>query len=418
MGKNLGVSMDVYKVEYLMVINAKDDFCKSIASFNNFLQSHEKIKILPAAVTFEGASFSYNVQFDEISENSQRFFHVRFSCDTPAHLEKFKEMLRAVRGLLNKASGKPPEVLWDDISGHLAKEAYPIIHELENLMRKLITKFMFIKIGLGWTKDAVPKEVSDSIKTKQGAGASNYLYEVDFIQLSNFLFKEYSTANSRKLVEKLGAAEKIEQLELSELQELVPRSNWERYFAPIVDCKLEYLQPRWERLYILRCLIAHNNLVTESDYGEIRTLSSEVKDKLARALDGLDRVQVSTEQKEEVAENIASEISSTFANFIFGWNHVAEQLNHLCHITGNNPTFINLHKRAGPAYNYAALLAERGVINNDQFLTLKKLESVRNRVVHRSTSENVDDDLEYYLAEMTAIRSLLAALIESLASQE
>lgn len=412
------MSMDVYKVEYLMVINAKDEFCKSIASFNNFLQSHEKIKILSTAITFDGTSFSYNVQFDEILENSQRFFHVRFSCDTPSNLETFKAMLRAVRGLLSKASGKPPEVLWDDISGHLAKEAYPIVHELENLMRKLITKFMFIKIGLGWTKDAVPKEVSDSIKTKQGAGASNYLYEVDFIQLSNFLFKEYSTANSRKLVEKLGAAERIEQLELSELQELVPRSNWERYFAPIVDCKLEYLQPRWERLYILRCLIAHNNLVTESDYKEILTLSSEVKDKLTRALDGLDRIQVSTEQKEEVAENIASELNSTFANFIFSWNHVAEQLSHLCHLTGDNPTFINLHKRTGSAHSYAALLADRGLISNDQLLTLKNLESIRNRVVHRSTSENVGIDLEYYLAEMTEVRSLLSALIERLANQE
>lgn len=200
--------METYKVEYLTIINSKEEFCKSIVSFNSFLQSYDNIRISGVKIKFEGLTFLYDVQFGDIVEGEQRYFHIRLVCDDAKNLDKFKAMLRAIRTLLTKASGKPPEVLWDDVSSELAGKAYPIVHELENLMRKLITKFMFIKIGLAWTKNSVPKEVSESVKTKKEVGGHNYLYDVDFIQLSNFLFREYATANSRKLVEKLGAAKK------------------------------------------------------------------------------------------------------------------------------------------------------------------------------------------------------------------
>jgi len=405
--------MDVYKVEYLSIINSKEDFCKSISSFNNFLQSYDNIKISGSKIKFEGASFSYHVMYEEIAENTQRFFHAKFVCEDAAQLDKFKAMLRSVRTLLSKASGKPPEVLWDDVSGEISRKAYPIIHELENLMRKLITKFMFIKIGLAWTKDAVPKEVSESIKTKREGAGNNFLYEVDFIQLSNFLFREYSTANSRKLVDKLGAAKKIEELDLSELQELVPRSNWERYFSPIVDCKMEYLQPRWEKLYALRCLVAHNNLISDADYEEVCTLSQEVKDKLSQALEGLDKVKVSTEQKEDVAENIATEINSSYAEFIFGWNHIAELIYHLAAVTDLVKGEGAIDQRSGSPMQLAKILCLNGVLKDAEVVSISELAAIRNHIVHRSAFERTQIDLSKFTFKMYELRSILSSYIEN-----
>lgn len=404
--------MDVYKVEYLSVISSKENFCKSIPSFNNLLQSYDNIKITPGKIKFDGAVFAYDVQYGEIVEGTQRYFHVRLGCEDPKSLQVFKSLLRSIRALLTKASEKPPEVLWDDTSSELSTLAYPIIHELENMMRKLITKFMLITIGLAWTKDAVPKEVSESIKGKRELG-QNYLYEADFIQLSNFLFKEYSTANSRKLVEKLSAAQKIDELSLAELKELVPSSNWERYFSPIVDCKSDYLQPRWERLYLLRCIVAHNNFMSTGDYEELCRLSKEVKDKLAQALEGLDKVQVSSEQKEEVAENIASSMSSVVGEFLFGWNAVYELLFRLAYLSDSEVGKLGVTKRERiDARVIANELLKEGVLDKGVADEIIQLQAVRNMVVHSSAYATGEGDFPAFLNNLNALKAKLGFIIE------
>jgi hypothetical protein len=303
-------------------------------------------------------------------------------------------------------------VLWDDTSSELSSLAYPIIHELENMMRKLITKFMLITIGLAWTKDAVPKEVSESLKNKREVG-QNYLYEADFIQLSNFLFKEYSTANSRKLVDKLSAAKNIDELNLSELKELVPSSNWERYFSPIVDCKSDYLQPRWERLYVLRCIVAHNNFMNSADYDEICKLAKEVKDKLAQALEGLDRVQVSSEQKEDVAENIASSMSSVVGEFLFGWNAVYELIFKLAYLSDSEIGKLSISKRERfSARTFAAGLLSEEVIDKEVCDEIVQLHAVRNLVVHNAAYASGESELVSFLNKLNSLKSTLGFLIE------
>lgn len=404
--------METYKVEYLTIINSKEDFCKSVSSFNSYLQSYDNLKVSGGRIKFGGVAFSYDVEFGDIVENVQRYFHLKFICEDKKNLESFKSMLRSVRTLLAKASSKPPEVLWDDVSSELSGRAYPIVHELENLMRKLITKFMFIKIGISWTKDAVPREVSDSIKLKKEVASHNYLYEVDFIQLSNFLFKEYSTANSRKLVEKLGVAKKIEELDLIELQELVPRSNWERYFSPIVSCKIEYLQPRWERLYALRCMVAHNNLMSDSDFNEVCLLASEVKEKLAQALDGVDKIQVTREQKSDVAENLAGEINSHFADFINAWNSCVQiiyQLAYTLKIKTVTEVFADEQELVAELID---AMTEEGVFNKTEGGLLLSMAKIRNNIVHNSSFGEDGHSNDDYIVAVNYLRTFLSELLD------
>jgi uncharacterized protein YutE (UPF0331/DUF86 family) len=320
--------------------------------------------------------------------------------------------------LLTKASEKPPEILWDDLSSELANKAYPVIHEIENMMRKLITKFMLTTIGLAWTKDAVPKEVSESIKTKKSNTPQNYLYEADFIQLSNFLFKEYSTANSRKLVEKLGAVTDINELELTELKELVPQSNWERYFAPIVDCKSEYLQTRWEKLYELRCIVAHNKFLGADDYDEICRVTKEVKDKLTQAIENLDKVHVSEDQKEDVAENIASSMNSLYGEFIRSWNMVQELLIHLYSISLNEDGDFSMNKRRMiSARNLVKPMIAKGIVPREFGPAIYELNDLRNAVVHHSDLKISESSLYECLSMLDKIKSELIHIVESYQSK-
>ncbi|WP_065951243.1 HEPN domain-containing protein [Pseudomonas sp. 37 R 15] len=380
--------MENLKVEYLAIVNSKEGFCNSISAFNNLLQSYSSIEIKAKGLVFDGVKFDYDVQQGEIQNNSHIFFHVRLGCQNKTEIAVFLSLLKSIRTILAKAAERPVEVLWDDISSSLSTAAYPVIHEIENMMRKLITKFMLTKIGLGWTKEAVPREVSESIKTKKNATGNNYLFETDFIQLSDFLFKPYSTASSSKLMEKVRSAVSASEINIDELKELVPTSNWERYFQPIVSCKSEYLQTRWAKLYELRCLVAHNNFIGHDDFEHILKISGEVKDKLSEALTKLDSIYMSPEQKEEVAENIATTVNSTHAELIAIWISIQQLLIEIAMNALHHEQARKLIKNKTSTRLIVDKLVDEGIITSTLAQELVKLQLSRDIIVH-----NVDAEL-------------------------
>ncbi|WON82720.1 HEPN domain-containing protein [Chromobacterium haemolyticum] len=317
------------RVEYLVLIDSAEEFCRSVHSFNNLIQAYENIKIQGDDIFYHGKSFRYEVIYEDIGREHQRYFHIKLTCHNNQSIEQFRELLKSLRTILTKVSGRPPETVWDEISTDLCIKAYPLIHHTENLLRKLITKFMLANIGVGWQKEAIPQEVVDSIKSKSSDRSQNYLYELDFIQLSNLLFKEYSTGDSRKFIEAIAIASEITELNLKELKEIVPRSNWERYFAPIVNCDSNYLKKRWEKLYEFRCKVAHNRFLTPSELTEVQTFTADVNEKFQEALDNLDKVQVTEDQKEEVAINIAATTNNNFAAFLSRWEKLNRTLRNL-----------------------------------------------------------------------------------------
>lgn len=328
----------ILNVEYLVVIDAKEPICKSIDSFGNLLQVNDGIKIIGDKITYADCCFGYDVSFDNLDSSMQRYFHLTLTLIDSQNESHFIELLRLLKSIVGKISGRQPEVLWDDISSNRCKIAYPVIHETENLLRKLITKFMFANLGLKWTKEAVPVEVDSTIKgnnsddeqsnrTKKSSNRSgNYLYQLDFIQLSKLLFKEYATGNLDKVNEKISKATSIESLDIDELRELVPQSNWQRYFSPIVNCDSSFLEKKWSRLYDLRCKVAHNRFITEDELDEIKKGAQEVNKVFEEAIDKLRQVNVTEDQKEEIAENLIKTSNEVYSNFLEKWDELQEKL--------------------------------------------------------------------------------------------
>ena len=209
--------MNHFKVEYLITVEQKGSFCNTIPAFNNLLRTIDDISIGANSIEFQGQKIGYDVQTGEILNDKQKFFHVKLTLSNEKYLKEYENLLRTIRTVLFKAGDKPVQVLWDGISLYYAQQAYPLIYDIENTMRKLTTKFMLINVGLGWANEAIPQEVIESIRSKSQKNNVNYLYEVDFIQLSNFLFKEYTTVNTRSYLKngrlglkpKLGASQWI-----------------------------------------------------------------------------------------------------------------------------------------------------------------------------------------------------------------
>lgn len=287
-------------VEYLVLIDSKEPYCQSVDSLNNLIQAYDQVRISGNKIFFSECEFKYDVNFDNVGEGHQRYFHIKLALVNSANQQQFRELLKLLRAILTKISGRPAEILWDEMASKLCEDAYPKIHHTENLLRKLIAKFMLANIGVRWTKDAIPNEVEESIKTKKSDRSDNYLHDLDFIQLSNLLFKEYSTGDIRKITERISEASTISDLDIGELKELVPQSNWQRYFSPIVECDSGYLKKRWDRLYELRCKVAHNRFITLDESNEINVITREVDEKFVRAIEGLGQVEVSDEQKKKL----------------------------------------------------------------------------------------------------------------------
>lgn len=302
------------KVEYLIIIDTTTAFCSNKAAFNNLLRANSDIKIEGGKLKYKEVEAEYKVHTNQSHKGNQRFFNVELKFEDLSQIEEYEQLLRAVREMLHKVD-KHPQVLWDDFSYYYSTKAYPLVYEIENLMRKLITKFMLTTVGLGWAKENIPEEVKDSVKESKEE-TPDYLYKTDFIQLANFLFKKYSSESPNKLLEKLRDVTELKELTLDELKVFVPKSNWEKYFSEFVECDEEYLTVRWKKIYKLRNKIAHNRGITRSEYNQIAKLISEVKENLQKALDSLNKIVLSESDKDLVVDNVAVELGGIIGHFL------------------------------------------------------------------------------------------------------
>lgn len=395
------------RVEYLVIVEANSPFCRDKAAFNNFLQSDADIKIHKDSIKHKDFGCTYELQGGDAEGTKNRFFHVKLESKIEEHLDKFHDLLKAVRSLLHKTSDKKPQVLWDDVSFYYAQKAYPLVHQIENLMRKLITKFMLTNVGLGWTKEAMPEDLKKSARS-EADNNNNYLYETDFKDLSTFLFDEYRTNDIKTLNEKIRTLEG-DSISAAELKAFLPKSNWERYFREYVNCEGSYLQTRWDKLYKLRCKIAHNNAFSREDFTLTTTLINEVTPKIAEAIANLDRVEVPEDDREELAEVVAIKTSTLYGEYIHRWKEIENLLFVLHELTVADQRGSTRNLRHSPAM-LASELVENGCISEKTRKVLKEANQIRNIIVHQP-GHNLSDD------ELSASIFLVDQLIENLTSK-
>jgi len=394
--------MTTHRVEYLITVDQKEPFCNSIPSFNNLLRTIDHLKIQNGYIEAQLVRAQYEVQMGEIIIDKHRYFHIKLSITKDIAVDDFEALLKSIRTVLSKASGKPVQILWDDTSLYYAKQAYPLIYELENIMRKLITKFMITKVGIAWTEEATPKEVLESIRIKGGKSTSNYLYETDFIQLSNFLFKEYSTTPVKEFVEKI---RKSSNVSIEDIQVIIPKSNWERYFSSLVNCESEYLRIRWERLYERRNQVAHNRSLSKSEYDEIIRLIQEVRPKLQDAISKLDQILVPEEDRDAIAENAAESSNALVGEFLREWKQFTNELYEIAKTFIPQKELAELEK-----IRHNTRLLMNAIGRNTYFITLDtrriitELIYLRNVIVHSSEVEVSEEKVADGIKQISLVR--------------
>jgi hypothetical protein len=379
--------MESLKVEYLIVIKKKGSFCDQVETFLNFLKADSKISVQRNHKTFSyngedkaSIKVGYEIQTGEVEE--QRFFHIKLlyglkDGDLNRQIELYGQFLKTLKSNIHRLDIEF-HVIWNDISLFYAQRAYPLIYEIENLMRKLIMKFMVTTLGIGWVDETLPEEVKRIVDKKQDRrkDQSNFLYKIDFTDLASFLIKPYQTGDTTKLYKDFSKANDISELDLDYLKSFVPRSNWQRYFSKIIDYEGERFNRRWEELYQLRCQVAHNNQCTLSDYSKIIEIIEEIKEKLEEAIAKLDKIEISEEEREEAAESISISINSLNGKFLERWKYLEKEIDRIF------PSDKTRDARKIPVRWKLQKLHKEGVIRQNLFAKILVLNHLRNNIVH------------------------------------
>lgn len=77
-------------------------------------------------------------------------------------LEKFDSLIHRI----NEECGNQFKIntIWDDVSIYYSQKLYPAMIEIENVLRKLIYRFMIKTVGSSWFSYSTPLSVKDAMK--------------------------------------------------------------------------------------------------------------------------------------------------------------------------------------------------------------------------------------------------------------
>ncbi len=304
------------RTEFLILIPDDEAFCSTKKTFVDFLKIDALISVAGQKITFrrspkakELVSARFRVETDKVKSNKERYFLLALECAEQNMLDEFSELSERLKAIAERISPNATTVntLWDGVGRQYAERAYPVINEVENLMRRLITKFMLITVGVNWSKDAINPELFKKIENfGDDEPYLSDLYKLDFIHLSHVLFERKRDISLDEM-DRILAKTKFNEEDKEKILKYVPRSNWEKYFSSLIEEKDHSLERKWELLYKLRNKVAHNRNVKKSEFEQIKGLASDIKDIIAKASAKLGEIDLNEEDRELIIYSYQSE---------------------------------------------------------------------------------------------------------------
>ncbi len=310
------------KFEFLVLVSNDDSFCKNKKAFIEFLKVDSHISIEGQKLTYNKTSgpkplitVNFKVETKNIPSNKERYFIIVLENTNEDLVDEFSEVSDKIKELTKriKPGATVVNVLWDDIGRHYAYKSYPLINEVENIMRKLISKFMLINVGMDWLKEAIDLDLLKKIENFEEEDTYlNDLYKLDFINLSQVLFQKKRDITLEEL-DRVIIKTEFDDHDKEEIRKYIPKSNWEKYFSNLLSEGSQDLEAKWKLLYKLRNKVAHNRFLTREDFGKIKGLTVKVKEILITAMNKLDKIDLDEEERNQIINFYYSNNSYSFA---------------------------------------------------------------------------------------------------------
>lgn len=232
-------------------------------------------------------------------------FLIKVKSDDFDRIEKFRYPL--VLHLKGRLRFDHIRILTDDVSTEISNRIYPLVNELEIILRRYLAKFFTQKVGLDWWKQAVPDKVIEKTKLREdNETVFSKIVEtdmtlIDFNDLGEIIYKHKLGFNKpENLVDKiLSISTEDELLKLkSDLD-----GNYNRFFKQ----HFNGFEKKWKQMFQIRNKVAHNNLFTNSDLITAETLHRELKDIIINAESNIDEFRFSIEEQEAMIKTSTSQ---------------------------------------------------------------------------------------------------------------
>ena len=229
-------------------------------------------------------------------------FIIRIKGEDYSELEKFR--LNFLIHLRRKLNFTNIRILRDDVSTKISNEIYPLINQVENLLRRYLVKFFTQKIGVEWWDVTAPKSISDKIGLRKGneKNFSNLVDTdvtlIDFDDLGELIYKQTTGFNKQEnIISRVMNSETIDDLNNLK-QEL--QGNYTKYFKEAFQDN--NFEKKWKTLFEIRNKVAHNNLFVHNDLEIAQQLVSDLTIIINDAESKIDEFKFSIEEQEALRQ--------------------------------------------------------------------------------------------------------------------
>ncbi|WP_447882327.1 hypothetical protein [Serratia fonticola] len=313
------------KIEILITQLHDNTFCNDKKSLIHLIQADCSLSYSNSKIKIDDCEFPITINVLDPKLNKHKCFHITIT-GSESNIEQLTKLKRTLRIIMKKAFETEPQIIWDDTDAYYATKAYPLLNEIENLMRKFLTQFLLINIGIEWTKETTPQDIKNKVENRKRDINSNYLSGTDFIDLKSFLFNKYTKYTTESIFKKI--SEMNDTSNGNEIKNMLPRSNWERYFKEHIDCQESTLNEKWQQLYELRCQVAHNAPFKKSDYENVTKLIEFIKPIIETSINKLSLIIVSDSDREELKQSNVFDVS----DYSYLWEEQLANTKNYAHI--------------------------------------------------------------------------------------
>ena len=174
-------------------------------------------------------------------------------------------------------------VLSDDVSSYYCVKAYPVFHEYEKQIRRLVYKLLTMSLGAMWIDKTVDEELKKQLKERKNSISgekliAQMLHEMDMSQLEQYLFDPRREVSASDMIDECLSDVNTESMTKEEIvatiQRARPQSVWEKYFANHIE--VEDLQSKMIIVRANRNKVAHCKPFYSNDfYDSMKILKDE-----------------------------------------------------------------------------------------------------------------------------------------------
>ena len=221
-----GVKQDIQKV---LGSDGNDTFTETIKRTNVQLRFSIKKRNIENA---EGSAYYLTISANNKSKLKE------IEALESAHFKLFRnERLRKGYRLV---------VLRDDVSSHYCIKAYPIFHEYETAIRRLIYKYLIVSFGAMWASKTMTNDMMKQLKERTNGKSDDKLVtealqDMDMSFLEMYLFDAQREVTPTDVVDTLLSDKNIENMTKEEMIVAIhrarPKSLWDMHFAAHFDIK-------------------------------------------------------------------------------------------------------------------------------------------------------------------------------------